>query len=117
VVGMDVKKNLLIVGEEKDLYKTEMKVEKLNWLSLPLSLREANEVSDEAISSGSPHPFGVRDDILVQIRYRHEAVPCTVEVGPRLLKVRFKDPQRAVTPGQSAVFYRSDQVLGGGIIK
>jgi tRNA-specific 2-thiouridylase len=97
VVGMDVKKNRLIVGREKDLYKKEMVVEKVNW-----------------ILNSPKFPFSCK----VQIRYKHEAVSCKVEaVFPQCLKVLFAKPQRAVTPGQSAVFYRGNEVLGGGIIK
>lgn len=51
-----------------------------------------------------------------KIRYRHQEQPCSVwQVGNRL-KVRFDEPQRAVTPGQSVVLYDGDTVLGGGVI-
>jgi tRNA-specific 2-thiouridylase len=58
----------------------------------------------------------------VQIRYRHAAAPALVERleplpdGSETAKVRFDEPQPAVTPGQAAVFYRGDRVLGGGWI-
>jgi len=97
VVGANADKNELIIGREKDLYKKEMVVEKVNW-----------------ILNSPKFPFSCK----VQIRYKHEAVPCKVEaVSPQCLKVLFAKPQRAVTPGQSAVFYRGNEVLGGGIIK
>jgi tRNA-specific 2-thiouridylase len=54
------------------------------------------------------------------IRYRHPAVPCTVVANNGLktdFVVRFNKPQRAITPGQSVVFYKGTEVLGGGIIK
>ncbi len=57
-------------------------------------------------------------DCLVKIRYRHAATPATIypEANEETIKVVLHTPQRAVTPGQSAVFYVQDSVLGGGII-
>ncbi|MCX6795612.1 MAG: tRNA 2-thiouridine(34) synthase MnmA [Candidatus Falkowbacteria bacterium] len=50
------------------------------------------------------------------IRYGHPAEACKVEVSDREILVKFKKAQRAITPGQSIVFYQKSQVLGGGII-
>lgn len=56
--------------------------------------------------------------IQVQIRYNHKGVPCRISTsGNGTIKAEFESPQFAVTPGQSAVFYRGDVLLGGGIIK
>ena len=52
----------------------------------------------------------------VQIRYRAPAVACVIRPWPKVCEVRFESPLPAVTPGQAAVFYRGDQVLGGGWI-
>ena len=50
-------------------------------------------------------------------RYRQPEQPATVEqLGDDLLKITFEEPQRAVTPGQAAVLYDGDMVLGGGTI-
>lgn len=53
----------------------------------------------------------------VQIRYRHRAAPATLEVRDDSVRVRFHEPQRALTPGQAAVIYSGDEVLGGGFIE
>jgi tRNA-specific 2-thiouridylase len=53
----------------------------------------------------------------VQIRHRHEARPATIEPLPGgRARVRFDEPERAVAPGQAAVFYDGDRVIGGGRI-
>jgi tRNA-uridine 2-sulfurtransferase len=53
----------------------------------------------------------------VRIRYRGDDVPCAVEpLGDDRVRIEFRSPQRAVAPGQSAVLYRGDEVLGGGRI-
>ena len=55
----------------------------------------------------------------VKIRNRHAAAPATLypTTGSEGVDVRFDEPQRAVTPGQAAVFYDGDLVLGGGWIE
>ncbi len=94
VLDKDLKKNILIVTKnEKDLYKKELVVKNVNWISgkkpkLPLKAT-------------------------VKIRYRHNAVPSTIYPA---YKIVFNKLQRAVTPGQSAVFYRGQEIVGGGII-
>ena len=101
VIGFGVKKNQLIVGKDKDVYKKEMIVSGFSWIN-----PEAESYKLEAKS------------LSVKIRYRHPAVRCSIKwLGDNKLKVLFNEPQRAITPGQSAVFYLDDEVLGGGIIK
>jgi len=98
VLDKDFKKNLLIVTKnEKDLYKKELTVKSVNWISgkkpkLPLKVK-------------------------AKIRYRHKVSPATVyKIQNTKYKILFSSSQRAVTPGQSVVFYQGQELLGGGII-
>lgn len=99
VLDKDLKKNCLIVTKnEKDLLKKELIVKNVNWTSgnlpkLPLKVK-------------------------ARIRYRHEPnmVTLTKNLRSKILNLKFVRPQRAITPGQSAVFYRGEELLGGGII-
>jgi tRNA-specific 2-thiouridylase len=98
VLEIDVDHNRLIVGTDEQLLKSEFEVEKANWFV---------EVST-----------GDEINCLAKIRYRHEASSCVVMVTTKgEAMVRFKEPQRAITPGQSAVFYDGEALLGGGVIK
>jgi len=94
VVGFDVENNQLIVGDDKDIYKGEMEVSNLNWIT-------SNDMSA----------------VEVKIRYGHDAVKCKIEIKNDKVNVIFDKPERAITPGQSAVFYKGDEVIGGGIIE
>jgi len=99
VVGFNLEKNELIVGNNDETFKSEMIVGQVNWI-------EGRKAEGERLKAD------------VKIRYRAEAVPCTITQLPdSSFQILFKDPQRAVTPGQSAVFYDGDEVIGGGIIQ
>jgi len=75
-----------------------------------LTAREVNWVS----TAGIVAPVRAA----VKIRNKHVAAPATVyPAGEARVEVRFHEPQRAVTPGQAAVFYDGDLVLGGGWIE
>ncbi|MBU2595641.1 tRNA 2-thiouridine(34) synthase MnmA [Patescibacteria group bacterium] len=94
VMKLETKKNNLVVGEDKDTFSRSMIVSNLNWLAPP------------------------QTGLLAQIRYQYLAVKCTLsKVNQNKIRVNFLKPQRAVTPGQSCVFYHQDRLLGGGIIK
>jgi tRNA-specific 2-thiouridylase len=86
-----------VVGSNGDLMRAEFFVKGANWISI------------------APPVEPVRAD--VRIRNRHQPAAALLEcVGDRV-RVRFEVPQRAVTPGQGAVFYQGDLVLGGGWIE
>jgi len=96
VIRLDIKRNRLVVGTKKDLLSSECRVVEINWIG------DAPE---------SPLELHTR------VRYRSQEVPATVIPGLRnTAVVRFKAPQAAITPGQGAVFYRGDEILGGGWI-
>jgi tRNA-specific 2-thiouridylase len=98
VVKIDTKKNILLVSsDQKKLLAKEMAVTKVNWIS------------------GSAPKLPLRAQ--VKIRYKHKEAPCVIKKSKNNYKIIFTKSQRAVTPGQSAVFYRGDEVFGGGIIK
>lgn len=96
VLGFNKDKNEVIVGEEKDLYKTEIVVSDVNLLLFD-KLEEPIEVE-------------------VKTRYSANQAPATITPDGENIIVKFKEPQRAPTPGQSAVFYIDDIVVGGGKI-
>jgi tRNA-specific 2-thiouridylase len=75
-------------------------------------------VADEANWIGFDAPaIGDRFRALVQVRYHHDAAPCTVTVQPEgRIHVRFDEPQAAVAPGQGAALYDGERLLGGGWI-
>ncbi|MFA5155708.1 MAG: tRNA 2-thiouridine(34) synthase MnmA [Patescibacteria group bacterium] len=97
----DYRKNILYVVKdwnEARLYQRQLMAKRVNWLS--------GQAPQRAIRRQAA------------IRYGHPAVPCSVTPRGRSgCLVKFAQPQRAITPGQSVVFYRGEQVLGGGIIK
>ena len=62
-------------------------------------------------------PVSFPIEVTVKIRSRAKEAPAVAEPFGNGLKIIFSEPQRAVTPGQSAVLYKDDVVVGGGIIK
>lgn len=97
VIGIDAPTNRLIVGGEEKLYEKSFIVKETHW------------ISDRP---KGPLPLSVR------IRYRHHEARAMVEpLTSGETRVVCEEAQRAVTPGQAAVFYRNDSVLGGGSIE
>jgi len=97
VVRLDPPRNRLVVGGREDLLSSECRITDVNWI-IP--------------EPDSPLQAAVR------VRYRHTAVPAVVHPGAEgTARVVFDTPEPAVTPGQGAVFYEGDAVLGGGWIE
>ncbi len=96
VVDIDPETRRVIVGAEEELFHDEFEVDRANWLVRPSEIAK---------------------DITVKIRYAHPGTPARIEMLDRQrARVQLRVPQRAITPGQAAVFYDGDRVVGGGWI-
>lgn len=97
VVRLDMDNNKLIVGHKKDLLTSACRVKAINWIAKP---------PKAAVS------------VKTRVRYRHRETPSTlIPLNVTEAVVEFTAPQEAVTPGQCAVFYQGDEVMGGGWIQ
>ncbi len=100
IVDKDVQNNILIVGDENDqlLNKKEIQIKNINWIA------------------GRAPKFPLKCE--VRLRHRQSLQKCEVALikKSKIYKVFFDKPQRAITPGQFAVFYKKDECLGGGEI-
>lgn len=98
VVGKDIESNIIFVAQGKEhpaLFADYLYAEDISWIN------------------GSPS-FPI--ECTAKVRYRQEDRPCIIYKEKDMLKVVFQEPQRAVTIGQSVVFYNKDICLGGAII-
>ena len=96
VLGFNSKKNEVIVGEENELYKKEVLVNDINLLLF-------DEIQEEL-------------EVEVKTRYSSKSAKAKIRQEEDKIRITFEEPQRALTPGQSAVFYIEDIVVGGGKI-
>ncbi len=98
VISVDRDSNKLIVGTGEMIFKSRFTVKDTNWF---IGI-----------------PPGQTLDCLAKIRYRHQPAACSVRIeSGNSAEVIFDEPQRAITPGQSSVFYNGDMMLGGGVIE
>ncbi len=97
VTGLDATKNQVIIGKDCDLWHKTLQIKSVNWLS-----GQAPEL---------PAKFTVK------IRYRHNGSPAMVIPAGRNLTIDFDEKQRAITPGQFAVIYRDNEIIGSGEIE
>jgi tRNA-specific 2-thiouridylase len=96
VTRIEARSNRIVLGSRRDACKRECLVKDIHFLGAG---------------------FKKKVEINVKIRYNHKESLAAVYPVKSKLKIRFKKPQFAITPGQSAVFYKGDTVLGGGIIE
>src|SRR5581483_8483540 len=96
VIQTDPASQRVTVGRNDELLRASLTARDLNWVSI----------------AGLQSPTRAE----VKIRNRHHAAPATIYPAGDRVEVRFDESQRAVTPGQAAVFYDGDLVLGGGWI-
>jgi len=96
VVRIEAEKNRIVIGEDTDTTRTEFSVRDANWIAI----------------SAPRKPLGCD----IQIRNRFQPQSGSIVDHDGRVTVQFDTPQRAITPGQAAVFYRGDVVLGGGWI-
>lgn len=95
VLSIDPMNQTVWVGDENHLFKNTALLRDVNWLT---------EVTDT-------------DELRVKVRYQHAGAKAKIKKNDKQqLEVVFDEPQRAITPGQAAVFYRNDQLVGGGWI-
>jgi len=97
VTRIEPDRNRLIVGSKQELRSTGLIATEVNWV--------AGKAASEPMS------------VAVKIRYRSPEIAATLYPRPGSVKVSFHQPQPAVTPGQAAVFYQDNEVLGGGTIE
>ncbi|MFN7715284.1 MAG: tRNA 2-thiouridine(34) synthase MnmA [Pseudanabaenaceae cyanobacterium] len=98
VVALDPVRNQVIVGERHEAEAPECTINQINWVSI------------------APATGAIRAE--VQVRYRTEPAAATVfPLGEDRARIVFDEPQFSITPGQAAVFYQGDLLLGGGLIE
>ncbi len=99
VLQIDGEKRQVVVGGGEELYSKTLRARRLNWIAIS-ELRESSPMR-----------------VTVKIRNRHEPAAAVIEKsGEDEVVATFDEPQRAITPGQAAVFYDGDVVVGGGWI-
>ena len=99
VTKINVKNNTITIGDDSDLLNDSLTADNLCFTS--------------------PSTFSLfksAGEVLAKIRYNSKEEPASLEVKDNIAHVVFKEKQRAITPGQSVVFYKGDEVIGGGEI-
>ena len=96
VLKINAKTNEIVLGKRGELYKKELQVKNYHLI---------NDI-----------PTNTEIEVTTKVRYKSEGVKSTIKIEGSVIKVYFQEEVFAITPGQSAVFYKNDMLLGGGII-
>ena len=98
VTGIRPETNEVVIGEGNDVFSDHLICKDVNWMAID-------------------GLHGEEKEVLAKIRYSHKGSPCVIrELSDGTVECRFKEPQRAITPGQAVVFYENECVVGGGTI-
>ena len=97
VMKLDVPSNTLVVGEKEDVFSEAMLVREVTWVN------------------GQAPAFPAKADVKIRYKHKEDSAHLEADASGRI-RVRFDEAQSAITPGQAAVFYQDDRVLGGGVI-
>ena len=98
VTGIRPETNEVVIGEGNDVFSDHLICRDVNWMAID-------------------GLHGAEKEVLAKIRYSHKGSPCIIrELPDGTVECRFKEPQRAITPGQAVVFYEDECVVGGGTI-
>lgn len=111
VIKLDKAKNEVIVGTEKELYTDELMANELNFL-VDISFLINKTKKQNNLQNNEQQEI----EIEAKIRYRSKPAKAILKIEDNIAIVKFSEPQRAITPGQSVVFYLNNIVLGGGKI-
>jgi tRNA-uridine 2-sulfurtransferase len=116
VVDLDPKTNRVIVGDADDLVCKEFEINRVNWHAVAGG-GDPGSVIDTQGAGVNARAYSQAFEATVKIRYSHPGTVATVTpLENDRARIRLHEPQRAVTPGQAAVIYDGDVVLGGGWI-
>ena len=90
--------NEVVIGNSDDVFSDTLRCNRLNWMAV------------DGLHGGEMR-------VNAKIRYSHKGSPCIIrELPDGTVECQFKEPQRAITPGQAVVFYENECVVGGGTI-
>ena len=120
VAKIDAVKNIVYVGPQESAELKEFEVGNLNWLMLLSDTETRRHGDTETFTEPLRHRVAASAiKVTVKVRSMMKAEPATISFNQDrgIVKVIFEEPQWAPAPGQSAVFYEEDTVIGGGIIR